>query len=501
MQKFRKKNIEKRQIWYSNFWDIFTNISPKNIIKLSVVIFCIILIFIFGSWLTKSMNNIWKYVAKKTIVAVSNIAGKEMKKDKFGHINILLIGIWWKNHAWWTLADTIIVASFDPSSNIASMVSIPRDMYIYEKGIYNDKINAVFAFAYKDSQWDFDKSAKTLSDKISQILSIEIPYYAIVDFDGFEKVIDTIWWIEIDVPSLIHDVTYPWPNNTYQTFRIEPWLQKLDGATALKYARSRHTTSDFSRSQRQQMIIKAILQQAIKTQNIISPSTIKSLYDQYSKMVFTNIESEEIVGLAKYSTSMPNIFSFGLTMECNDMAYKTMQAGCLLVPWNKDNYGWMSVLVPTKNWYDAKLDFYDWTNFFWYMVLQDNKFLLENTKISVYNSVDPSVARRYRYRNWFAGKVASKLIRYGFWVEFAGNANKNIDQTVLVVNWTWEYKETIKMLKLFIDLPIIKKREELISDIWPEKIDENTSRSDLEIYIWADFLSKYGNSNYDLYSR
>lgn len=501
MQKFRKTNIQQKIKSYKNFKDILTDISPKTLVKLSVIIFCIVLLFIFWSWIVRISANVWSFVGKKAVVTVSNIAGKEMQRDKFGHINILLVWIWWKNHAGWTLADTIIVASFDTNNNTVSMVSIPRDLYIYEKWKYANKINAVFAFTYAESQWDYDTASSVLSAKIGEILWMDIPYYAVIDFNGFEKVVDTIWGIEVDVPYMIYDREFPGPNNTYEIFTIEPWLQKLDGETALKYARSRHSTSDFSRSQRQQFIIKAILTQALKTQNIINPSTLSSLYDQYIKMVFTNIKSDEIIGLAKYSVSMPQIFSFGLTMECNDMAYRTMEAGCLLVPWNQDDYNGMSVLVPTKNWYDSKLDFYDRTKFFGYMVLQDNTFLLDKANIAVYNAVDPNVGKKYRYRNWFAGKVASKLIRYGFQIWDAGNANQNIDQTVLVINWTWNYYNTIRILKLFVDLPIIKKKEDLLSNIWPENVNTGDVRSNLEIYLGSDFVAKYWNTNYDLYSQ
>jgi polyisoprenyl-teichoic acid--peptidoglycan teichoic acid transferase len=79
------------------------------------------------------------------------------------------------------------------------------------------------------------------------------------------------------------------------TFDIRPGQQHIDGKTALMYARSRHTTSDYARSARQQDIIKAILNQAFKSENITSISTIKKIYNEYKEMVTTNIQMDELI--------------------------------------------------------------------------------------------------------------------------------------------------------------------------------------------------------------
>jgi anionic cell wall polymer biosynthesis LytR-Cps2A-Psr (LCP) family protein len=69
----------------------------------------------------------------------------------------------------------------------------------------------------------------------------------------------------------------------------------LDGDTALKYARSRHTTSDFSRSQRQQQLIKAIMDKLLQKENLTNIDTLRELYDTYTRMVKTNISSKEMI--------------------------------------------------------------------------------------------------------------------------------------------------------------------------------------------------------------
>jgi len=84
-------------------------------------------------------------------------------------------------------------------------------------------------------------------------------------------------------------------NRGYTIFHIERGLQTMDGDTALKYARSRYSTSDFSRSQRQQYIIHATIKQMLRRENIQNINTIKSIYDEYSKIVTTNIDNQEII--------------------------------------------------------------------------------------------------------------------------------------------------------------------------------------------------------------
>jgi anionic cell wall polymer biosynthesis LytR-Cps2A-Psr (LCP) family protein len=79
-----------------------------------------------------------------------------------------------------------------------------------------------------------------------------------LDFAGLEMMIDAIGGIDIDVPEAIVDYSYPLSENVIGLLRIEKGMQHMDGKTALQYARSRHSTSDFDRSDRQQQILQAL---------------------------------------------------------------------------------------------------------------------------------------------------------------------------------------------------------------------------------------------------
>jgi polyisoprenyl-teichoic acid--peptidoglycan teichoic acid transferase len=93
-------------------------------------------------------------------------------------------------------------------------------------------------------------------EKVTEITGIYLQYYAFVSFDGFVDFVDSLGGVTIDVPEALEDPYYPDINNGFQTFRIGAGIQDLDGDMALKYARSRKTTSDFSRTLRQQQIIQ-----------------------------------------------------------------------------------------------------------------------------------------------------------------------------------------------------------------------------------------------------
>jgi len=158
-----------------------------------------------------------------------------------------------------------MVASFNPKLGATTMISVPRDLYVYDTGDgIMGRINEIFSIGVS-SKRDFANGALLLSGMLEQILGIKINYYATVDFGGFKDIIDTLGGITVDVPESFSDSTYPTKDNGYMTVSFTSGIQNMNGETALEYARSRHSTSDFSRSLRQQIIIKAIIDK-IKSQ-------------------------------------------------------------------------------------------------------------------------------------------------------------------------------------------------------------------------------------------
>lgn len=99
-------------------------------------------------------------------------------------------------------------------------------------------------------------------------------------------------------------------------------MQTFDGPTALKYARSRHSTSDFSRAGRQQQIIKAIKDKVFSADNLLNISLMRNLYKEYTKMVKTNVSLDEMLGMLKYGTKIDHMFSFVYSYECSSRDFQ-----------------------------------------------------------------------------------------------------------------------------------------------------------------------------------
>ncbi|MBM4428797.1 MAG: LytR family transcriptional regulator [Chloroflexi bacterium] len=152
--------------------------------------------------------------------------------------------------------DTIIVLTVDPRNRTAGMLSIPRDLWVSIPGYYEGRINTAHFLGERD---DYPGGGPALAKRTVQYaLGIPIHYYVRINFEGFEKLIDAIGGITINVQEPIYDEKYPDSNYGYMTVDIPVGVHNMDGETALQYARTRHGGSDFQRARRQQEVIKAI---------------------------------------------------------------------------------------------------------------------------------------------------------------------------------------------------------------------------------------------------
>lgn len=454
----KNKRFSSKTIWYAdnynNIWQVIVWSSKRSwFSKILILILCVVWVIFVSKYVIDTVQaTIW-YVGKTTVKTVSKSIWQEMIKDDFWNVNIMLIWYGGADHAGWYLADTIIVASRNPNTNIVTMVSVPRDLYIYNKQEWVIwRINQVFShwMGYKKN---FQSWVNYMQTMLEDITWLKIKYYALVDFGGFKDVVDTIWWITIDVPQTIHDVTYPGPNNTYTTFHINSWVQNLDGETALKYARSRHSTSDFSRSLRQQQIIKAIIEKMLSSGTLHSISKIKNLYTEYTKMVKTNIQLKEMIWAFKYINDLKdNIFSFWLTTECSNNVLRFSHPGCFLYTPDRSFFGWASVIIP--DWATvSNVAFYDHIRNFVFFVAHKQEYLKEKTKIWVFNGIDKEYSKQVlKKSDWFALKTAVKLRKYAFDITEVENFVNPIPETSVYILWTWNYDETIDTLKYFLNV-------------------------------------------------
>jgi polyisoprenyl-teichoic acid--peptidoglycan teichoic acid transferase len=211
-------------------------------------------------------------------------------------VNILLLGIDKRDDEpiAGTRSDTIMLASIDPVTKSAALVSIPRDMWVRIPGCTpregcsggQQRINVAHAVG----------GPELTVQTVSSDFGLPIQFYARVDFRGFEQLIDAVGGVVIDVDWPVKDDEYPTADYGYQRIYFGPGPQQMDGATALEYARSRHGTNDFARAGRQQKVLVSLRNRALQL-NMLSRAP--ELVGIVRKSLSTDLSPVQMLALAK----------------------------------------------------------------------------------------------------------------------------------------------------------------------------------------------------------
>lgn len=152
--------------------------------------------------------------------------------------------------------DTLILGAFDPQQPQAALLSIPRDLWLDIPGQGANRINTAYYFGELTQP---DYGPELTKQTLQNNFGLTPHGYVLVDFAGFIALVDALGGIEVDVPETIVDENYPAYDYGYTTIMIPAGPQHMDGETALIYARTRHTDSDFGRSERQQQVLRALV--------------------------------------------------------------------------------------------------------------------------------------------------------------------------------------------------------------------------------------------------
>lgn len=433
-------------MWPFNLKKNFENKSIKDIklkkktdlqsiyswIRRFFVVFILFSIFYFRSNIAWAISTSVKTLTRSAVKNISSMIAKDPKKDDLWNVNVLLLWIWWKNHDWWYLTDSMMLASFNKKNEAVTFLSIPRDLYVKYNERNGAKINFVFAQEYLKTR-DYGKAAFATKSKVEEITWININYYVVVDFSGFEKVIDSLWWITVDVPKDIYDPEYPGPNYTYAPFRIKKWIQTLNWETALKYARSRHWNAwwDFWRSARQEQVIKSMIKKIASSEVLLNPRKAKSLYLKFTETVKTDFDFPTLLSFVPHIENL-KMHSYVLNSDCysRNATWKDLQAWCFVYPWVRADFGWQAVLLPV--WASSKnVEEYSQLKKFAFLALSYPEIWLENSKIQILNGVENSkIKRKYRYLKPIASDLAYKLKNYGFNIVDVWNASKDFEENI-----------------------------------------------------------------------
>lgn len=232
---------------------------------------------------------------------ISSQTGNRLLGEKDGQVNILLLGIGGVGHDGPYLSDTIIVAQIRPGDKRATLISIPRDYLVNTKKLGQRKINAVFAETFSKNK-DWEESGNAILEVVEKISGLDIPYFAVVDFEGFKKTVDLLGGVEVTIDRTFTDYTFPNTSGGYiPAVTFKEGIEVMNGERALIFARSRHAAgsegTDFARSNRQQKIIAAAKAKLISLNLVSDARKINELFTIVGDHFHTNLSAGEMIRL------------------------------------------------------------------------------------------------------------------------------------------------------------------------------------------------------------
>ncbi|MDP9236201.1 MAG: LCP family protein [Chloroflexota bacterium] len=269
----------------------------------AIVLFALLSVYLALVIITR-VDSIFSPGKQITLPSVFNNApGIDAKGDSGpkDRINILVMGLDRRPREGDTptRTDSLFVVTVDPKTKSTGILGIPRDFQIeipgQNGGTYQDRINTVYV-AGELGKYP-NGGVGLMKEVLNNDLGIKIDKYVIIDFKGFESVIDDLGGIDVDVPDEVYDPYYSETElpGDYLPQHFYPGKQHMDGQTALAYSRIRFSSDDLDRIQRQQRVIFAAIDKA-NSINVLKRAD--SLWSKYKSAVHTDISDFQIPGYA-----------------------------------------------------------------------------------------------------------------------------------------------------------------------------------------------------------
>ena len=218
-------------------------------------------------------------------------------------INILLLGLDFRD--WETgdgppRTDTMMLVTIDPIAETAGMLSIPRDLWVEIPGFEHNRINTAY-FLGEANRLPGGGPALAMAT-VENLIGVEVNYYALLEFQTFERMIDELGGVDVLVPEEMKISPIG-----EQSFWLEAKAYHLDGAETLAYARARKTAGgDFDRASRQQQVIMAVRDTIFELDSV--PTLLAKapiLYSELAGGIHTNLGFDEMVSLGLLAMKVP----------------------------------------------------------------------------------------------------------------------------------------------------------------------------------------------------
>jgi LCP family protein required for cell wall assembly len=388
--------------------------KPKKIFR-----FWLIPVFLFSLWfIFEGAFFVYSFFSDKSFL--ENMASPLLSgitRDEHGYINVLLLGKDISDSD--GLTDTMIIASVDTENKNIVMLSVPRDLWVTTEKFGSSRINEIYRntksrLIRAEVQEDIahEEAVRILQNMLEKVTGIPLHHYAQINFYGLIDIVDALSGIEIENKEAIYDENYPNWEWGYETFELPAGTHILDGETALKFARSRYSTSDFNRAARQQQVIQAIKNKAMSGGILSSPRMMKKFYEILQENFSTSFSLREMMSLGVFFANFPseNMKSYVLNDDWNT------PGGFLGVP-PRANYGGAYVLIPYSGTED-----YSRIQMFTELIFYHRDVLA--LPIEVLNA--SNISGR-------AGLASLRLQRYGFTVNAVANAEENLSRSEVFV--------------------------------------------------------------------
>ncbi len=399
------------------------------------------------------------------------IADKLLIGEDIDRINIMLLGMGGENHDGGYLTDTMMVTSLKPSTKQVAMISIPRDLTAPVSGWR--KINSINAYAEKETP---GSGSDVTTKAVSELFQIPITYYVRVDFSGFERIIDELGGVEVNVENEFDDYTYPVKGrednpdyySRFEHLHFDTGLQKMDGARALKYARSRHALgpegSDFARARRQQLLLEAVKDKLLSRQTLLNPVVLTKLLTEFNKDVSTNLTTWEMIRLWDLfkDTKRDQIINKVLSDAPDGylISGKGQDGAYILTP-RSGNFSEIENMVQT---------------------IFETNYIAPEKKVEPISESSKVFIANGTWVTGLASKTATTLTEYNFETSGTGNAvERNYEQTVIYDLSAGAKNESLIALK-----KLTGATQAFNSPAWLEEYKSGEKESDFLIILGTD---------------
>jgi LCP family protein required for cell wall assembly len=347
----------------------------------------------------------------------ANVNPSLLKGEGDGRVNVLLLGRGGGNHDGPDLTDSIMVASIDPVNHTSTLVSIPRDLWVDIPNQGAMKINAAwetgeFNYLHKVAPGSTDPNAvqagfDEADQVVESVLGITIHYNVLVNFQAFQQAVQTVGGVTVNVPSDLVDPTMAWQNGN-NPILAKAGTDSFNGSQALNYVRSRETTSDFARADRQRSVLVALKDKVETAGTLSNPLKLAGLMNTFGNNVQTDLSIKDAQRLYSIVKSIPDAKTNSLSLAGAPNNYFTT-----------GNMAGQSITLPTAGLFN-----YNDIQTFLRTQLKDPYLTKENAKVMVLNGTGAA---------GLATAKTNELKSYGYDVISSGNAPTNdVVQTTLV---------------------------------------------------------------------